>query len=202
MSIYLIDYNPKTKELSPLTVVDDDYVLTPTKVEIMNQQLSEQQADVVKQAKEEAKKTSRQFERQSSKASQNKARVTIIKSLRKEAFKLLQSSSELEKKKRRVTSKGEPRSDEDVMFAQQQYDKNRARIDEILSTLRSMSPYKSYRNDNVFMNNDRGLIVSNDNIYEFKINDDGHVYSPYKIDGYDYYKNLSYIGHVNDFSSH
>ena len=202
MGVYLIDYDPKTKELSPLTVVDDDYVLTPTRVEIMNQQLSEQQADVVKQTKEEAKKTSRQFERQSSKASQNEARVTMIKLLREEAFKLLQSSSELEKKKRRVTSKGVPRSDEDVMFAQQQYDKNRARIDEILSTLRSMSPYKSYRNDNVFMNDDHGFIMSNDNIYEFKLDDNGHAFSPYKIDGYDYYKNLSYIGHVNDFSSH
>lgn len=202
MGVYLIDYNPKTKKLSPLTIVDNDYVLTPTRAEIMNQQISEQQADIVKQSKKEAKRTSRQFERESSKVSQNEARATMIKMLRKEAFNLLQLSSKLEKKKRRVTSKGEPRSESDIIFAQQEYDKTRARIDEILSTLRSMSPYKSYRNDNVFMNDDRGFLMSNDNIYEFKVNDDGHAFSPYKIDGYDYYQNLSYIGHINDFKSY
>lgn len=126
----------------------------------------------------------------------------MIKMLRDEAFNLLQLSSKFEKDKRCVTSKGESRSEEDIIDAQQQYDKTRARIDEILSTLRSMSPYKSYRNDNVFMNNDHGFIMSNDNIYEFKVNDDGHAYSPYKIDGYDYYQNLSYIGHANDFKSY
>ena len=201
MGVYLIDYDPKTKELSPLTVVDDDYVSIPTRAEIMNQQLSEQQAGIVEQSKKEAERTSRQFE-QSSKVSQNEARATMIKMLRDEAFNLLQLSSKFEKDKRRVTSKGESRSEEDIIAAQQQYDKTRARIDEILSTLRSMSPYKSYRNDNVFMNNDHGFIMSNDNIYEFKVNDDGHAYSPYKIDGYDYYQNLSYIGHANDFKSY
>lgn len=201
MGVYLIDYDPKTKELSPLTVVDDDYVLTPTRAEIMNQQLSKQQAGIVEQSKKEAERTSRQFE-QSSKVSQNEARATMIKMLRDEAFNLLQLSSKFEKDKRRVTSKGESRSEEDIIFAQQEYDKNRARIDEILSTLRSMSPYKSYRNDNVFMNNDHGFIMSNDNIYEFKLDDNGHAFSPYKIDGYDYYQNLSYIGHANDFKSY
>ena len=53
-------------------------------------------------------------------------------------------------------------------------------------------------------NSNQGHILVGDKHYDFEVNEEGNLFSPAKLDGYDFYDGKSYLGHYNDlkFSPH
>ena len=49
-------------------------------------------------------------------------------------------------------------------------------------------------------NSNQGHILVNDKHYDFEVDKYGHLYSPAKLAGYDYYDGKSYLGHYNDMT--
>ena len=46
-------------------------------------------------------------------------------------------------------------------------------------------------------NSNQGHILVDNQFYDFEVNEDGDLFSPEKLDGYDYYNGKSYLGHYN-----
>ena len=67
-----------------------------------------------------------------------------------------------------------------------------SRFDEIKTHLNHQLSFSPYSN--------QGHILVNNKHYTFEVDEDGHLYSPAKLDGYDYYKGKSYLGHYNDMT--
>ena len=46
----------------------------------------------------------------------------------------------------------------------------------------------------------KGHILVNDQFYDFEVDNDGHVYSPQQLEGYDFYAGKSYLGHYDNMN--
>ena len=64
-----------------------------------------------------------------------------------------------------------------------------SRFDEITTHLNHQLSFSPFSN--------KGHILVNDKFYNFEVNNDGDLYSPQQIDGYDYFEGKSYLGHYN-----
>lgn len=67
-----------------------------------------------------------------------------------------------------------------------------SRFDEIKTHLNHQLSFSPHSNE--------GHILVNDKHYNFEVDEDGHLYSPEKLDGYDYYDGKSYLGHYNEMT--
>ncbi len=47
-------------------------------------------------------------------------------------------------------------------------------------------------------NSNQGHVLVDNQFYDFEVNEDGDLFSPEKLDGYDYYNGKSYLGHYNE----
>ena len=64
------------------------------------------------------------------------------------------------------------------------------RFDEIKTHLNHQLSFSPYSN--------QGHILVDDKHYDFEVSEDGHIFSPAKLEGYDFYAGKSYLGHYNN----
>jgi len=67
-----------------------------------------------------------------------------------------------------------------------------SRFDEITTHLNHQLSFSPLSN--------KGHILVDDNFYDFEVDNEGHMYSPQKLEGYDFYGGKSYLGHYNDMN--
>ena len=65
-----------------------------------------------------------------------------------------------------------------------------SRFDEIKTHLNHQLSFSPHSN--------QGHVLVDGQHYDFEVDNDGHLYSPAKLDGYDYYDGKSYLGHYNE----
>ena len=67
-----------------------------------------------------------------------------------------------------------------------------SQFDEITTHLNHQLSFSPFSN--------KGHILVDDNFYDFEVNNEGHMYSPQQLEGYDFYGGKSYLGHYNDMN--
>ena len=67
-----------------------------------------------------------------------------------------------------------------------------SRFDEITTHLNHQLSFSPLSN--------KGHVLVDDNFYDFEVDNEGHVYSPQQLEGYDFYGGKSYLGHYNDMN--
>jgi len=67
-----------------------------------------------------------------------------------------------------------------------------SRFDEITTHLNHQLSFSPLSN--------KGHVLVDDKFYDFEVDNDGHLFSPQKLEGYDFYQGKSYLGHYNDMN--
>jgi len=67
-----------------------------------------------------------------------------------------------------------------------------SRFDEITTHLNHQLSFSPLSN--------KGHVLVDDNFYDFEVDNEGHMYSPQQLEGYDFYEGKSYLGHYNDMN--